>query len=467
MTFLDRLSTFNPLLARLSGIIAILLVGFVDNLYEPQLTFSLFYLIPIGFLSWTGNRTTAIVGGVLAAGLALLGDVYAWPHIALFIHVSNTIGRLIIFITAALMTSYIQRSTRTRVQMAEDRYARIVETAIEGIVATDGNLVIHFANRRAAEMLGRTSSELVGNPFTGFLADPTSLEAVHALRGEPSFRGQPLEIAFRTEGDQLLWALMSYTRSNRSETMPEEIIFLLTDITQRKATERQLRKLSLSLVRVQEDERKKFARELHDGLSQTLTTLKIMTELAMKSYRTNQPETEQHLREVLTLADEAQNEAKQIAYGLRPSVLDDFGLQAAIPMLASRFEKRTGIALELHMPTKNKRYDSLVETNVYRIVQELLTNVAKHSGASRVVIQLLERDNTLALDVLDNGKGIVSAEFRGQGDDEQHFGLLNLKERVEFFGGTFRIESSAGQGTEILVEIPVGILERENILSIS
>jgi two-component system NarL family sensor kinase len=224
--------------------------------------------------------------------------------------------------------------------------------------------------------------------------------------------------------------------------------------------EQQVRSLSIDLARLQEDERKNFARELHDGLSQVLTTLKIMTELALKNFRNDVEGTEQHLREVITLAEEAQAEAKQIAHGLRPAVLDDFGLKAAIPMLASRFERRTGIVVELHLPSDDIRFDTLVETNVYRIVQELLANVAKHSNANRVVVQLLERDGTLALNISDNGIGLPKETLRK--GDAHHSGLRNLRERVEFLGGTFRAESTVGSGTEFLIEMPAAVAVQQS-----
>jgi PAS domain S-box-containing protein len=134
--------------------------------------------------------------------------------------------------------------------------------------------------------------------------------------------------------------------------------------------EHQIRQLSIDLVQVQEEERRRFARELHDGLSQLLTTLKINTELALKHAEDDPAVARKHLREVIALAGEAQTEAKQIAYDLRPAILDDFGLKAAIGVHVTNFERRTGIGVDLHMPLEEVRFDSLVETTIYRIVQE-------------------------------------------------------------------------------------------------
>lgn len=218
--------------------------------------------------------------------------------------------------------------------------------------------------------------------------------------------------------------------------------------------EEQVRRLSIDLVNVQEEERKRFARELHDGLSQVLTTLKISADLIAKNLRSDVSAAEESVRNVLLLADEAQFEAKQIAFDLRPAILDDFGLRAAISLRASKFEQLTGVAVELHLPQSDVRFDPIIETTVYRIVQELLTNVAKHSAATRVIIQMLLRGSILALTVADNGRGFDVQRWLGN-EHREHCGLRNVRERVEFFGGMFRVESAHDRGAELLIEIPV------------
>jgi PAS domain S-box-containing protein len=220
--------------------------------------------------------------------------------------------------------------------------------------------------------------------------------------------------------------------------------------------ERQIRRLSIELVKVQEDERKRFARELHDGLSQVLTTLKIKTELVAKNFRSDSAEAERQLKEVLALADEAQTETKQVAYDLRPAILDDFGLKAAIAALASGFERGTGITTEFIAPVPDVRLESLLESSVYRIVQELLANVAKHAAATRISIQLLIRENILVLEVADNGKGFDASRGAAMVQTAPHSGLRNIRERVQFFGGLFRTESLDGRGTEVMIELPLG-----------
>ena len=218
--------------------------------------------------------------------------------------------------------------------------------------------------------------------------------------------------------------------------------------------EEKVRQLSVDLVRVQEEERSHFARELHDGLSQLLTTLKISAEMAFKTFRRDPDNAERSLRDVLTASDEAQGEAKRVADDLRPSVLDDFGLRAAIEWQATNFARRTNTQLDLHLLIEEARFDSIIETTIYRIIQELLSNVAKHAEAGRVMVQLLQREGVVALTVADDGKGFDRNGGPRSPRGRIHHGLRNLKERTESLGGSFRIESVSPHGTEVTVELP-------------
>jgi signal transduction histidine kinase len=224
-----------------------------------------------------------------------------------------------------------------------------------------------------------------------------------------------------------------------------------------RAGEQQIRRLSIDLVRIQEEERKRFARELHDGLAQLLMTLRVNAELALKNLGATGGQVEQHLHEIVSLVGEAESEAKQISYDLRPAILDDFGLTAALQVLAKMFFRRTGVAVDLHVPDSDLRFDSVIETTVYRIVQELLANVAKHAHATSVTIQLLVRNNLIALTVADNGKGFNMNEGFALHDGESHNGLRNMRERAESLRGMFRVESVPGRGAEFAIEIPCSL----------
>jgi signal transduction histidine kinase len=141
---------------------------------------------------------------------------------------------------------------------------------------------------------------------------------------------------------------------------------------------------------------------------------------------------------------------RKIATGLRPEVLDDMGLVAAVGWQAKEFQKRTGIRCRAKLPPETAKPQIDIATTVFRIFQEILTNVARHSRATRVDIDLAVGDDKLDLDVVDNGIGIADAELHGR----KSLGLLGMHERALLFGGEVRISGSAGHGTRVAVTIP-------------
>jgi signal transduction histidine kinase len=215
-------------------------------------------------------------------------------------------------------------------------------------------------------------------------------------------------------------------------------------------SERNLKALSDRLLLVQEEERTRIARELHDDLGQSLTALKMDVGglLAM----TPASSASEPLRNRITRTlDETVTSVQRISSELRPSVLDDLGLLAAIEAEASRFEQRTGIECELSLPDETQLHiEGAAVTAIYRIVQEALTNVSRHANASRVELRLRQRAEELLLEIRDDGRGITAEEVR----DPYSLGLIGIRERAAFAGGTVHIEGVVGRGTIVSVRIP-------------
>jgi signal transduction histidine kinase len=214
--------------------------------------------------------------------------------------------------------------------------------------------------------------------------------------------------------------------------------------------ERDLKALSDRLLLVQEEERTKIARELHDDLGQSLTALKMdvggllaMTPLSSAS--------EPLRSRIMRTLDLTVTSVQRISSELRPSVLDDLGLFPAIEAEASRFEERTGIECELSLPDEAELHlDGAAVTAVYRIVQEALTNVSRHANATRVELRLRQRSDELLLEIRDDGRGITAEEVR----DPFSLGLIGIRERADLVGGTVHIEGVSGRGTIVSVRIP-------------
>jgi len=201
-------------------------------------------------------------------------------------------------------------------------------------------------------------------------------------------------------------------------------------------------------VEAQELERKRLSRELHDETGQALTSILLGLRSLEETGDESVTEAVVSLRELVvqTLQD-----VRRLAVELRPTALDDFGLAAALERLANTFAEQTGTAVEFESRLADERLPGDVETALYRIVQEALTNIVKHARADHVSIVLQRKDKVVTAVIEDDGRGFAADAQRDGG-----LGLKGMKERVELVNGRFQIESSAGAGTTLVVEVPAG-----------
>jgi len=216
-----------------------------------------------------------------------------------------------------------------------------------------------------------------------------------------------------------------------------------------------MRALAGRLQAVREEERTQIAREIHDELGGALTGLKIDFSLLTKAALKIENET---VRTSLLAGMDSMNESvdstiqtvRRIAMELRPDVLDDLGLVAALEWQLKDFEKRTGTRCELFPPVEDVSLDADLSTALFRIFQEALTNVARHSGATEVRVRLRADADSSTLEVEDNGKGIKKEKTLSK----ESLGLLGMRERAEMFGGRITVTGTPGTGTTVTVEIP-------------
>ena len=215
-----------------------------------------------------------------------------------------------------------------------------------------------------------------------------------------------------------------------------------------RTSEENLRALAAHLQSVREEERIHIAREIHDELGQALTGLKFDINAMAKSCMEGQSITEKTQGLSLQI-DRIINSVRRIASGLRPEVLDEIGLSAAIEWQAREFSRRTGIRCIVDISPGFTDPDKDRSTALFRIFQELLTNVARHANATKVTVQLADSE-LLSLKVEDNGRGIQDQEF----ESPKSLGFLGLRERVLAFGGSIDVKGQEGKGTSVSVSIP-------------
>lgn len=217
----------------------------------------------------------------------------------------------------------------------------------------------------------------------------------------------------------------------------------------------ELRRLAASLITAREEERARMAREIHDECGQMLTGLKMDTAWLARHL----PSTDATFREktaaMSQLVDGAVQTVRQIATQLRPGILDDLGLAAAIEWQAEQFAARTGIACDARAAVSESHLRPNVAITVFRILQESLTNVARHAGAHRVTVVLAEDGRDLVLEVRDDGRGIAESDTR----TPLSIGLIGMRERALLVGGALAVTGAAGQGTTVQLRIPLHLPE--------
>ncbi len=224
------------------------------------------------------------------------------------------------------------------------------------------------------------------------------------------------------------------------------------DITKRKILEDRLKKLGNYLQEQIEDERNRIASELHDSIGQGLLLIRLRLQ-KMEEQLSNTSDTND-INELNNVLEDTLKELKTIIYNLRPKILDELGLAAAVTSLVKLVTDQSGIKGSLNIHSLNGRLDKKLELFTFRLAQETLNNIIKHSQANEFNLIIQDNTNNLRLIVSDNGSGFDPNSAANQ-QEPGGFGLLNMKERVESFGGEIKIDSTPGQGTVIMATIPI------------
>jgi PAS domain S-box-containing protein len=238
------------------------------------------------------------------------------------------------------------------------------------------------------------------------------------------------------------------------------VMNLAVDMTDRvkneealSASREELRRLSARLTQLQEEERRRIAHELHDELGQRLTALRIEASLLpLKLGPRGTRAATDAIASMLELIDETIVTVRRVSTELRPPILDDFGFRAALELELATLQKRTGIGFEIHFAPDDLEVDRERATTLYRIVQESLTNVVRHSGATFVRVSLEQHGEAIVLEVADNGRGIKAAELSGR----PSLGLVGIRERAHAHGGAAEIRTRDAGGTVVSVRLPSG-----------
>lgn len=350
---------------------------------------------------------------------------------------------------------------------SEERFRTLVENLHVGVALMGPQAEILFANQAALEIFGLSPEQVLGKTSEelGLIAlREDGSEMPFEMRPAPRAlaTGQPVRnevIGWRRPGSgEMFWLLGEAVPLSGRGGKPERLVTTFTDITKRKETEEALHQLSARLLRLQDAERRRLGRELHDSLAQSVMAVNLDLAQVTRSAVPLDKKARQALSEARRVLREMSREIRTLSYLLHPPVLDELGLASAVKEYAHGFSERSGITLEIDIQSNFPRIPQDAETAFFRIVQESLANIQRHSGSATGKIRLWKGQGKVELEVSDRGRGIrAKHEANGDGDRRTSrlgVGILGMRERMAQLGGTLEVQSGA-TGTTVRATIPL------------
>jgi two-component system CheB/CheR fusion protein len=346
------------------------------------------------------------------------------------------------------MVRAIRSADATRKE-AQERFRLVFETSCEAAFFAWPDGRIESANAEALRLFGYTLDEVrtLGRAGVMDVSDPRLGPALEQRARTGSFRGELR--CQRKDGSLFPAEVVSTIFHDSNGEVRSSSMF--RDITERIEGEKRLKALSKNLVEVQEKARRHLASELHDRTSANLAAIVINMDVAWMSLQAREWQVvAERMGDNRALVEDTSASIREICAELRPPALDYAGLIPAIESYANLFTHRTGIAIQINNTGHEEKLTPEIKSNLFRIVQEALTNVAKHAAASMINIELALDGPLLRLSVADDGSGFELARL-----DSHGLGIINMREMAEFSGGSFYLASTPGGGTRISVELPI------------
>jgi PAS domain S-box-containing protein len=349
-------------------------------------------------------------------------------------------------------SAQIQQTQAAILAKAELKFRSLLEAAPDAMLITTESGQIVLANSRADDLFGYSRQELLaGNirvlvPEWSLSARGKVGELNAVCRDGTTFPSEITCSPLQTEEGVLVTsAIRDITQRKRNEQRIAE------QSQQLQQMNRELRNLSSRIVAIRDEERRKLGRELHDSQGQYLAAIKMNLELIETTQDSLDTLQQGALKEAISLLARSMKEIRVISHLLHPPLLDEIGLQAVVPWYISSFSERSGIQVDLEMPESVTKLPDPVELAVFRVLQECLTNVHRHSGSKSATVKLQPNGSTITLEVHDQGNGLATD------GDPNHFagvGITGMRERVRELGGEFDIRFSP-QGTHVKATFPI------------
>lgn len=419
------------------------------------------YLIPIflaGFIfSWRGALITSLVA--LAGMLPRAFFITSHPIDSLLeTGAVFTVGNAVSISLASLRR---EREYRDRLEVAqkeqrsfEEKYQELFESANDAIWIHNlaGNIVI--ANKACAALTGYSLQEL-STIKSEDLFPKSSLDEIDHLKNLPFKNKVPSdlsEVKMRKKDKSEAYVQLS-TNPVFSDGQVVGFQHIARDITKQKRMQENLHFYLHQITRAQEEERKRIARAIHDESVQSLASLAHKIEATAAKKARLPEDVVQYLEGLCSETKDIMNGLRRFSHGLRPGVLDQVGLVSALELLAEELDSEQNISTSLEISGPERRLEPEAELALFRITQEALSNIRRHSGAKKAFIKLLFTDRRVNITITDNGRGFQLPKVLGDLANEGKLGILGMEERTRLFNGKFSVRSTVGKGTVVAIEV--------------
>jgi PAS domain S-box-containing protein len=438
----------------LFGVIGVAMITFVAVRFHIQTlppsasigpgTISLLYLIIIVFVSHRAGFVSSVAVSLMAAFCL---NYFVLPLVPA-LKVKNPLD--IVATVAFLITSWVITGLVAQLRERSALLDTLFEQAPQALaLLVDVDMRVARVNREFAELFGYTPQEVLGRPLSELILSG-EFRAEFQRHTELVFQGNRVDaetVRQRKDGRRLhVRAVGAHISLPSGQTA---VYAMYSDITERKAAETALQALSIRLIEVQEAERRYLARELHDEIGQLLTGLRL---LLRPIGDTPADVVKTRVEQALTIVDDLLARVRKLSFDLRPADLDQFGLVPALLALFERYTAQTEILVNFKHQGLEGRLASALETGAYRVVQEALTNAARHAGVASVTVRVWTDGNILNVRVEDQGRGFdPEAALKAP----RSSGLTGMRERIMLLGGRMAIESFPKSGTTVTVELPL------------
>ena len=339
-------------------------------------------------------------------------------------------------------------------QGAEHAYRLLIESMNEGALTLTPDKLILSANQCFARMVHLPLGQVIGSPFHRFLS-AQDREKVRPLVKHAGKSGSRIELSLLAADGSQTPAQLSIRPVAQAGVDSTTIGMVVTDLTEPRRSAELLRTFTHRVMQAQEAERGRVALELHDNIAQLLCAILLRSQALADSLPAREKKCKSEAVQLRDMLGTAANEVERISRNLRPSVLEQLGLAAVLRGTITEFGERTGVPVEVSVELPAARLPAATELVVYRVFQEAMRNVEQHARARHVTVGLTQQGSSVEMVVRDDGIGFNLNRDRSNRKRKDGLGVLGMRERTAYVGGTFTIKSARRAGTEITLRIPL------------